>query len=79
MYYGFQAVLINAKVVKILKHGILIVEYHLMNQRKKNCFISKSIGNITKIDIDDFFNSILDEFQLKQKAFYNMCGLLKQT
>lgn len=45
----------------------------------KQDFISKSVNSLTKIDVDDFFNSTLDKFQLKQKAFYNMCGLLKQT
>ena len=45
----------------------------------KQEFISKSIKELTKIDVDDFFNSVLDEFQLKQKAFYNMCGIIKQT
>lgn len=42
-------------------------------------FIEKSINQITKIDVDNFFNSALEEYELKPKAFYNMCGLLKQT
>ncbi len=42
-------------------------------------FIEKSINQITKIDVDNFFNTALEEFELKPKAFYNMCGLLKQT
>lgn len=41
-------------------------------------FQGKNVNTITKIDVDDFFNSVLDEYQLKKKAFYNMCGLLKQ-
>lgn len=42
-------------------------------------FIAISIKNLTKINIDDFFNSILAQHNLKKKAFYNMCGILKQT
>lgn len=41
-------------------------------------FISKPIDKFTKIDIDDFFNTVLDEYNLKKKGFYNMCGILKQ-
>lgn len=41
--------------------------------------IEKSINEITKIDVDNFFNSVLEENKLKPKAFYNMCGILKQT
>ena len=46
--------------------------------KPKQDFIAKNVNTITKIDVDDFFNSVLDEYQLKKKAFYNMCGLLKQ-
>lgn len=42
-------------------------------------FISISVKNLTKINIDDFFNEILIKYDLKKKAFYNMCGILKQT
>lgn len=41
--------------------------------------ISKQFTDITKIDVDKFFNSIMDEYALKRKAFSNMCGILKQT
>lgn len=41
-------------------------------------FIHTPIQNITKIDVDDFFNSVLNKHSLKKKAFYNMCGILKQ-
>lgn len=44
----------------------------------KTEFIKKQIEELTKIDIDDFFNTVLDEHKLKKKAFYNMCGILKQ-
>lgn len=37
------------------------------------------LDNLTKIDIDIFFNTILEQNELKSKAFYNMCGLLKQS
>ena len=40
--------------------------------------VSKPFTQITKIEIDDFFNKVLDEHHLKKKAFYNMCGILKQ-
>lgn len=41
-------------------------------------FISLPVKKLTKIDIDDFFNSVLNQHALKKKAFYNMCGILKQ-
>ena len=41
-------------------------------------FINKPVGELTKINIDDFFNSVLDRHELKKKGFYNMCGILKQ-
>ena len=41
--------------------------------------ISKQFTDITKIDVDKFFNAVMDEYKLNRKAFYNMCGLLKQT
>ncbi len=47
--------------------------------KTKNEFISMSAHSLTKINIDDFFNSVLEEHKLKKKAFYNMCGILKQT
>ncbi len=42
-------------------------------------FIATPLKSLTKINIDDFFNSILGTHHLKKKAFYNMCGILKQT
>ncbi len=42
-------------------------------------FITMSIRNLTKINVDDFFNAVLGKHDLKKKAFYNMCGILKQT
>lgn len=42
-------------------------------------FIHKPYKDITKIDIDNFFNSVVNKQTLKDKAFRNMCGLLKQT
>ena len=42
-------------------------------------FIAISVQNLTKINVDDFFNVVLDKHNLKKKAFYNMCGILKQT
>ena len=42
-------------------------------------FIAISVQNLTKINVDDFFNTILGKHNLKKKAFYNMCGILKQT
>ena len=41
-------------------------------------FVSLPVEKLTKIDIDDFFNSVLNQHNLKKKAFYNMCGILKQ-
>ena len=42
-------------------------------------FIHTPVKNITRITIDDFFNDVLEKYDLKKKAFYNMCGLLKQS
>lgn len=42
-------------------------------------FIAIPVKNLTKINIDDFFNGVLGKYNLKKKAFYNMCGILKQT
>lgn len=42
-------------------------------------FVAISVHSLTKINIDDFFNSVLERHNLKKKAFYNMCGILKQT
>lgn len=42
-------------------------------------FISIPVKNLTKINIDDFFNAVLGKHNLKKKGFYNMCGILKQT
>lgn len=42
-------------------------------------FIEKSLKEVTKIDIDTFFNNIVNEISLKDKAFHNMCGILKQS
>lgn len=42
-------------------------------------FIAISVKDLTKIDVDDFFNAVLGKYNLKKKAFYNMCGILKQT
>lgn len=39
----------------------------------------KPFREITKIDIDTFFNDVVNEHTLKDKAFHNMCGVLKQT
>lgn len=41
--------------------------------------IQKPFKELTKIDIDMFFNNIVNEHSLKDKAFHNMCGVLKQT
>lgn len=42
-------------------------------------FILISVKDLTKINVDDFFNVVLEKYNLKKKAFYNMCGILKQT
>ena len=41
-------------------------------------FIQKPFRSLTKIDMDNFFNEILTENDIKKKGFYNMCGILKQ-
>ena len=42
-------------------------------------FIQKPFLDITKIDMDNFFNDVMDEYKLQKKAFYNMCGIAKQV
>ena len=42
-------------------------------------FILKPYKEITPIDVDDFLNPIVNTMEIKNKAFYNMCGILKQT
>lgn len=41
--------------------------------------IHKSYKEITEIDVDIFLNTIVNEDSIKDKAFHNMCGILKQT
>lgn len=42
-------------------------------------FIYKPFAEITKIDVDNLLNDIVNERTMKDKAFKNMCGVLKQT
>lgn len=42
-------------------------------------FIQKRFKDINKIDVDNFFNSIVNEHELHRKCFGNMCGIMKQT
>lgn len=42
-------------------------------------FIQKPFKDITEIDIDIFLNTIVNDTPIKDKAFCNMCGILKQT
>ena len=42
-------------------------------------FIQKPYKDVTPIDIDDFLNNIVNTTKIKDKAFCNMCGILKQT
>ena len=42
-------------------------------------FIQKPYKEITPIDVDDFLNNIVNTSEIKDKAFCNMCGILKQT
>ena len=42
-------------------------------------FINKPYKKITPVDVDDFLNSIVNTTEIKDKAFCNMCGILKQT
>ena len=42
-------------------------------------FINKPFVEITKIDVDNLLNDIVNERTMKDKAFKNMCGVLKQT
>lgn len=42
-------------------------------------FIYKPFVEIIKIDVDNLLNDIVNEHTMKDKAFKNMCGVLKQT
>lgn len=41
-------------------------------------FIKMPIHIVTKIDVDNFFSTVITKHSIKKKAFYNMCGILKQ-
>lgn len=41
-------------------------------------FVHTPFGKITKIQVDEFFNGTVEQYQLNDKAFRNMCGVLKQ-
>ena len=45
----------------------------------ESAFIKMPIHTITKIDVDDFFSTVITKHSIKKKAFYNMCGILKQV
>lgn len=45
----------------------------------KNEFISKRVDLITKVDIDLLLNEIADQYKPKDKAFRNLCGIVKQV
>lgn len=40
-------------------------------------FISIKITELTKVNVDDFFNLALNNYNLKKKEFYNMYGIKK--
>lgn len=42
-------------------------------------FIHMPFKTITRIDVDNFLNDIVNRYEMKNKAFCNMCGILKQT
>lgn len=42
-------------------------------------FVDRSFTEITKIDVDDFFNHVASVFSPTNKDFSNMCGIMKQT
>ena len=42
-------------------------------------FLSKSIDSITKVDVDILLNQIADTYKPKDKAFRNLCGIVKQA
>lgn len=46
---------------------------------KNSNIVQKSFTEITKIDVDDFLNSIASRYKPKNKEFKNLCGILKQT
>ena len=55
-----------------------ILPWKRYNQIKPE-FIIKPYKDITPIDVDDFLNNIVNTTEIKDKAFCNMCGILKQT
>ena len=72
---------------KFMKHKVNEVSSGTINRmmadwerfyKSETEFINKPIQNITKIDVDDFFNAMLNKHSLKKKSYYNMCGILKQ-
>lgn len=76
LYYEFmhhKANEVNSGTIKRM-----MADWNRFYQSDKE-FISTSVHSLTKINIDDFFNAALGKYNLKKKAFYNMCGILKQT
>lgn len=42
-------------------------------------FINKPFKEITKVDVDDFLNDIVEKYHPKNKCFRGLCGIIKQT
>ncbi|MBM6751308.1 site-specific integrase [Mediterraneibacter glycyrrhizinilyticus] len=56
----------------------MMVDWEKYYQPNKD-FIEKPFRDITKVDVDDFFNNIVELYQPKDKCFCNLCGIMKQT
>lgn len=76
MFYEFMKHKANEVSSGTIKR--MMADWTKFYEPEKN-FIAISVKNLTKINIDDFFNAVLGKYKLKKKAFYNMCGILKQT
>lgn len=76
MFYGFMKHKANEVGNGTVKR--MMADWARFYEPEKE-FIATSVHNLTQINVDDFFNTVLGKYNLKKKAFYNMCGILKQT
>lgn len=76
MFYEFMRHKVNEVNSGTIKR--MMADWSRFYEPEKE-FVSIPVIRLTKINVDDFFNAILEKHSLKKRAFYNMCGILKQT
>ncbi len=76
MFYEFMRHKVNEVNSGTIKR--MMADWSRFYEPEKE-FVSIPVIRLTKINVDDFFNAVLEKHSLKKRAFYNMCGILKQT